>query len=106
MQTGINVLIRMKQSYRGQAKQAASPVARALLPAVTKCVNARDRYRARLALLKAAVAVARDGQAALEQHADPFGGGPFDYQATDRGFELRSKLQLDGQPVTLKVGAS
>ena len=44
------------------------------------------------------------GQAALEKHTDPFGQGPFEYQAQAKGFELRSKLSLDGKPVSLVVG--
>jgi hypothetical protein len=87
-----------------QKKQAANPLARAMLPSVPKCVDARDRHRARLALLKAAVAVARDGQGALAKHPDPFGQGPFEYKALPQGFELRSKLTLDGQPISLTVG--
>lgn len=29
---------------------------------------------------------------------------PFEYQVLDKGFELKSKLMFEGQPVTLKVG--
>jgi hypothetical protein len=87
-----------------QAKQSANPAAKVMLPAVTKVVNARDRSRAYFALLRAAVAVVRDGQAALKQHPDPFGAGPFQYTAKPRGFELRSALEIDGKPVTLTVG--
>jgi hypothetical protein len=87
-----------------QRRQSANPVARAILPALEKVVDARDRARARLALLKAAIAVVRDGQGALAQHPDPFGSGPFEYKALPRGFELRSKLVLKGEPVTLTIG--
>jgi hypothetical protein len=87
-----------------QKKQSANPVARVMLPVTTKIVDARDRYRARFAMLKAAVAVVRDGQAALAKHPDPFGSGPFEYKALPQGFELRSKLTLEGKAVTLTVG--
>jgi hypothetical protein len=87
-----------------QAKQSANPVARVMLPATTKIVDARDRYRARFAMFRAAVAVVRDGQGALAKHPDPFGSGPFEYKALPQGFELRSKMTYEGKPVTLTVG--
>jgi hypothetical protein len=87
-----------------QAKQSVNVTAKVALPAVTKVVDARDRGRARMALLKAAVAVVRDGQGALAKHPDPFGKGPFQYEARPHGFKLRSALTLDGKPVTLTVG--
>jgi hypothetical protein len=87
-----------------QKKVAADPLARTLLPALSKVIDARDRSRARLAMLKAAVAVVRDGQGALAKHADPFGKGPIQYAVRPQGFELRSALTLDGKPVTLVVG--
>jgi hypothetical protein len=87
-----------------EKRQSANATAKAMLPSVIKVVDARDRYRARFAMLKAAVAVARDGQAALAKHNDPFGQGPFEYKALPKGFELRSKLTLEGKPVSLTVG--
>jgi hypothetical protein len=87
-----------------EKRQSANVTAKAMLPSVIKVVDARDRYRARFAMLKAAVAVARDGQAALAKHNDPFGQGPFEYKATPKGFELRSKLTLEGKPVTVTIG--
>jgi len=89
-----------------QKRQSANPVAHAILPALEKVVDARDRARARLALLKAAIAVVRDGQGALAQHPDPFGSGSFEYKALPQGFELRSKLVIKGEPVTLVVEPS
>ena len=38
------------------------------------------------------------------QIKDPFGDGPFEYHALDKGFELKSKLLFHDQPVTLAVG--
>jgi hypothetical protein len=87
-----------------QAKQSVNPTAKVAMPAVIKVVDSRDRARARMAMLKAAVAVVRDGQAALAQHPDPFGNGPFQYTARPHGFELRSALNLDNKPMSLVVG--
>ncbi len=65
---------------------------------------ARRRADARLALLKAAIAVVQHGPDAMKETKDPFGDGPFEYKATDGGFELKSKLLFRDQPVTLAVG--
>jgi hypothetical protein len=87
-----------------EKRQSANAVVRLMLPSVIKVVNARDRYRSRFAMLKAAVAVVGDGPGALAKQPDPFGQGPFESKpAAGGGFELRSKLTLDGQPVTLTV---
>ena len=40
----------------------------------------------------------------LKQIKDPYGDGPFEYQALERGFELKSKLLFEGQPVSLVAG--
>jgi len=84
--------------------EAANPLARAVLPAVDKVGAAKRRADARLALLKAAIAVVQNGPEAIKDHKDPFGDGPFGYQATAGGFELKSKFVFKDQPVTLVVG--
>jgi hypothetical protein len=56
-------------------------------------------------MLLAAVAVAHDGPEKLKEIRDPFGEGPFEYRKLESGFELKSKLKFDGEPVTLTVGA-
>ena len=41
----------------------------------------------------------------LKDIPDPFGDGPFECQALDRGFELKSKLLYSKEkPLTLTVG--
>jgi len=60
--------------------------------------------RTRFSLLKAAVAVLLSGPGELRNFPDPAGTGPFEYAASERGFELRSKLTIDGRPVVLAVG--
>lgn len=83
---------------------AANPLAGVLLPEFTKVLAKERRNQARLALLLAAIAVAQDGPEKLKEITDPFGTGPFEYRALDGGFELKSKLQFEGQPVTLTFG--
>jgi hypothetical protein len=78
-----------------------------LVPGQNKIFLTRRRFQARHALLKASVAVQRDGEQALKdnRYADPFGhGAPFEYRKTDGGFELKSKLVHEGKPVTLAAG--
>jgi hypothetical protein len=84
--------------------QAANALARAVLPAVDKVVAAKRRAEARLAMLKAAIAVVRDGPDAVKAHKDPFGDGPFEYTPAAGGFELKSRLTFKDQPVALAVG--
>jgi hypothetical protein len=63
--------------------------------------------RTRLALFKAAIAVAQGGPDKVKDFPDPFGKGPFEYRALPQGFELRSQLRdPQGQPVTLTVGTA
>ena len=56
----------------------------------------------RLAMLLASIAVVESGPEKLKEIKSPF--GPYEYRALDKGFELKSKLLYEGQPVTLTVG--
>jgi hypothetical protein len=87
-----------------QKAKAASPLAEFFLPNMGKLVAAQRRVQTRRALLQAALAVAQGGRDKLKDFQDPFGKGPFEYRALDKGFELKSKLLFKGQPVTLTVG--
>ncbi len=81
--------------------------AKLLTPALTAARSAEAAHQARLAMLKAAVAVTANGPQALSQKElrDPFGDGPFQYSAFDGGFELTSKLKgRDNKPVSLTIG--
>ena len=92
-----------------EGRRRADPVAQLLVADPAKSFLARRRRQAHHALLDAAVAVARVGEGELNEKrlADPYGdGAPFEYQKTDKGFELRSKLTWDGKPVSLTVGAA
>jgi hypothetical protein len=83
-----------------------NPVGDYILPRVTVILERAAEMRARMALFRAAVAVAQGGPGRLKQVPDPFGQGPFEHRALPRGFELRSKLTVKGQPMTLTVGAA
>jgi hypothetical protein len=84
--------------------KAANPLAGYLLPTTYHIVARERRARARMALFKAALAVVQGGKDKLKDFKDPFGDGPFEYRALDKGFELKSKLFFKEQPVMLTVG--
>ncbi len=84
--------------------EAANPMAGVLLPAVDKFLAKERRLQARRAMLASAINVVQGGAEKIQQSRDPFGDGPFEYRATDKGFELESKLTFDNQPVKLIVG--
>ncbi len=87
-----------------QKARATNPLAGLLFPALDK-VAAREQWaRARMALFRAALAVAQGGPDKLRAVPDPFGSGLFEYRALPQGFELKSKLLFENQPVTLTVG--
>jgi hypothetical protein len=83
---------------------AANLLAGYVLPNMGKFVAVHRRAQARMALFRAALAVVQGGPDRLKDFKDPFGDGPFEYRALDRGFELRSKFRYDGKPLTLTVG--
>jgi len=84
--------------------KAANPLAGYVLPAMDHVTASQRRTETRRALFKAALAVVQNGKETLKDIRDPYGDGPFEYRALDRGFELRSRLISRGQPVTLTVG--
>jgi hypothetical protein len=84
--------------------RSISPVADLLLPAMDKTLGVTRRGDARAAMLLAAIAVVEGGPEKLAGIKDPYGDGPFAYRALGEGFELTSKLVVDGKPVTLTVG--
>jgi hypothetical protein len=94
------------EKYPNLVKSATAdnPIAKIFMPAMDKVVAAQRHSEARLAMLLAAVAVVEGGSEKLAAIKDPFGDGPFEYRKLDTGFELASKLQKDGKPVTLVIG--
>jgi hypothetical protein len=84
--------------------KAENLLASHLLSSVDNMLAAQYRNQTQVAALKAAMAVVKDGPDKLKDIKDPFGDGPFEYRARDKGFELKSKLLYKGQPVTLTVG--
>jgi hypothetical protein len=54
-------------------------------------------YVAEHATFRAGVAVVLGGSTALLRYKDPFGPGTFEYKKLPHGFELRSKLMVEGE---------
>ena len=52
-------------------------------------------------MVLAAIDAQLNGKELLAKHPDPFGDGPFEAHDTEAGLELRSKLIVDGKPVSL-----
>jgi hypothetical protein len=75
-----------------------------LIPKIDELLAKERRSQARMAMLMAAIAVADGGPDQLKNIDDPFGDGPFEYRKLDKGFELKSQLQYEGQPVTVNFG--
>jgi hypothetical protein len=80
-------------------------LAEAVLPGVVAVQQAELGHRARMVLLKAAIAVLQEGEGALSkpEYQDPLGGA-LQYTKTPAGFRLQSKtVGRDGEPVALEI---
>ena len=99
-------LERVDAKYTDFAKKAiaANPVADQILPLNDAMLATERRTLTRMEQFNAAVAVVQGGPDRLKDILDPFGDGPFEYRALDKGFELKSKLLYHEKPVTLTVG--
>ncbi|MDR3634531.1 MAG: hypothetical protein P4L84_12060 [Isosphaeraceae bacterium] len=64
-----------------------------------------DRMLALRAMLRAGLALVRDGEPAFRKVPDPFGAGPFGLERRGKGYVIRSALDEDGRPaVVLTIG--
>lgn len=87
-----------------EKKYADNPFAKLLTPAYSRAFDVENKAKARLAMLQAAIAVRQGGREKLATVPDPFGQGEFTYRERPHGFELESKLVVEGKSVTLVVG--
>jgi hypothetical protein len=86
--------------------KSVNPLAETFYPNLSKFLDSQRRHQTQSALFEAALAIVQGGPDKLKDINDPFGDGPFQYRALDKGFELKSKLLVKGQPLTLTVGAA
>jgi hypothetical protein len=82
----------------------ANPIAAALGPAYELARDEESTAQCRLALLQTALDILHRGEAALSDHPDPYGDGPFEYKELDGGFELGSALVYGNKPVRIRFG--
>ncbi|MFO0898857.1 MAG: hypothetical protein U0836_15645 [Pirellulales bacterium] len=87
-----------------ERQYADNPVAKLFTPAYSRAFDVENKAKARRAMLQAAIAVQQGGREKLASMPDPFGAGEFTYRERPGGFELVSKLVIEGKPVTLVVG--
>ncbi|HEX7447057.1 MAG TPA: hypothetical protein VF306_05905 [Pirellulales bacterium] len=69
---------------------------------VKRLRNREVESQAKLAMLRAALAIASGGVGALGQFPDPYGDGPFELSNGEEGFDLKSKLIVDQKSVQLR----
>lgn len=81
-----------------------NPLLSALGPYYPEMRHEECAAACRLALLKAGIDVLRQGAQAIRDHADPFGSGPFMYNAFENGFELSSDLTYGPVQIGLDFG--
>ena len=86
--------------------KAINPLAETFYPQLDKFLDSQRRHQTQLALFQAALSIVQGGPNKLGNIKDPSGDGPFEYRALDQGFELKSKLLVKGQPLTLIVGGA
>jgi hypothetical protein len=84
--------------------KGGNAMAALLLPAINNVAAAQRRNQTQRALFRAAIDIVHGGSEKAKATKDPFGDGPFYYRAFEGGFELKSKFQFKGNPVTLTVG--
>jgi hypothetical protein len=88
-----------------RAEQSVHPVAAMLVESAWGVRHMVDRMRAMRAMLRAGLALVRDGESAYHTVADPFGSGPFHLERRGKGHLIRSAMKDEGKPdVTLAVG--
>jgi hypothetical protein len=88
-----------------RAERADHPLVVMIVENVWGIRHVVDRMRALRAMVRASIALVRDGEPAFRAVADPFGDGPFGLERSVKGYRIRSALSDEGKPdVTLLIG--
>ncbi|WP_435018760.1 hypothetical protein TA3x_000745 [Tundrisphaera sp. TA3] len=88
-----------------RSRRATDPVVASLVEAVAGARHMADRRIALRAMLRAGIALVRDGEPAFSRVADPFGAGPFGLERRGRGRVIRSAMADPEKPeVSLAIG--
>ncbi len=88
-----------------RTERTTQPIVAGLVEKVWGIRHIVDRMKALRAMLRAGIALVRDGEAAFRAVSDPFGTGPFGLERRGKGYLIRSALDDATKPeVTLSVG--
>jgi len=89
---------------RARQEHDKNPMFTLLVVPMMESKKLQARWQAIVVMRSAAIAILLDGpELALKSHPDPF-GDRFEYTHREKGFELRSRLEFNGKPVSLSIG--
>lgn len=81
----------------------SNPIIAEFTPSLSRLRWAEAYSQTRSMLLRAAIAVQRDGASALDAILDPSTGARFTYSRQERGFRLESQVKDNGTPLSITV---
>ncbi len=94
-----------KPALEGKIQAGKNPLAGSLLSALTGAREEEEKYRVQWAMVRAAIAIRREGEAALQKVLNPADGKPFVYAALEGGaFELKSALPIRDKQIAMTFG--
>lgn len=86
-------------------ERSTHPIVAGFVESAWRVRHVVDRMRAIRAILRAGIALVRDGELAFRAEHDPFGNGAFSLERRENGYLIRSALSGDAQPeVKLQIG--
>ena len=97
-QTNMDILMQ-------KIKADKNPFVAIALPGMIRAREEEERYRVRWAMVRAAIAIRREGESALGKVLNPADGKPFLYTALEGGaFELKSALPIRDRQIAMTFG--
>jgi hypothetical protein len=94
-----------RQAFEEKIKSSDNPFAVILLPAMMGARQEEEKDCVRWAMVRAAILIRQEGEAALSKVLNPADGKPFIYKALEGGaFELKSALLIRDSQIALTFG--
>jgi len=88
-----------------ETERSNQPIVAGLVESVWGTRHVVDRMRALRSMLRAGIALVRDGEPAFRAEPDPFGAGEFGLERRGNGWLIRSALDDDAKPeVSIEIG--
>jgi hypothetical protein len=88
-----------------KAEQSSHPIAAGLVENAWGVRHVVDRMRAMRSMLRAGIALVREGEPVVRAESDPFGTGAFGLEHLGKGYLIRSALADEGKPeVSFEIG--